>query len=106
MRDPGAELHAHVDALFPFCRSITGEGLRATLRYIGDYIPLRITEVPSGTAVLDWVVPLEWTIRDAAISRLDGERVVDFRRSNLHLLQYSRPINQWVGSGRAGWTSL
>ena len=96
MRDPGAELHAHVDALFPFCRSITGEGLRATLRYIGDHIPLRITEVPSGTAVLDWVVPLEWTIRDAAISRLDGERVVDFRRSNLHLLQYSRPVNRVV----------
>ena len=96
MSDLGAELHAHVEALFPLCRSITGQGLRATLRYIGDRVPLRVTEVPSGTAVLDWTVPLEWTIRDAAISRLDGERIIDFQRSNLHLLQYSHPIDRIV----------
>jgi aminopeptidase-like protein len=96
MPDIGAELYAHVQALFPLCRSITGEGLRTTLRYIARHIPLEVHEVPSGTPVLDWTVPNEWTIRDAAISTLAGERVVDFRRNNLHLLQYSAPIDRVV----------
>ena len=57
----GDVLHAHVSALFPLCRSITGAGLRQTLHYIGEHIPLQIHEVPSGTRVLDWEVPPEWT---------------------------------------------
>ena len=96
MPEIGDRLYRHVETLFPLCRSITGEGLRATLRYVARQIPLEIREVPSGTPVLDWVVPPEWTIRDAAISTLAGERVVDFRRNNLHLLQYSAPIDRVV----------
>lgn len=96
MPDIGDQLYKHVETLFPLCRSITGEGLRATLRYIAQQIPLEIREVPSGTKVLDWTIPPEWTIRDAAISTLSGERIVDFRHSNLHLLQYSAPIDRVV----------
>ncbi len=96
MRGTGADLYTHVETLFPICRSITGDGLRATLRYIARLIPLAIREVPSGTKVLDWEVPPEWTIRDAAISTLDGGRVVDFHRNNLHLVQYSRPLDRIV----------
>jgi aminopeptidase-like protein len=96
MPDLGGELHKHVEALFPICRSITGEGLRETLRYIGPLLPLEIREVPSGTRVLDWTVPPEWTIRDAFIATLGGRRVVDFRRNNLHILQYSTPVDRVV----------
>jgi aminopeptidase-like protein len=96
MPDLGGELHKHVAALFPFCRSITGEGLRETLRYIGRLLPLDIREVPSGTRVLDWTVPLEWNIRDAFIATLGGRRLVDFRRNNLHILQYSIPVDRVV----------
>lgn len=90
------ELRRHVEALFPICRSITGPGLRDTLRYVMQHIPLDLREVPTGTAVLDWEVPREWTVRGAMIHAMDGTTVVDFARNNLHLLQYSVPVNRVV----------
>jgi aminopeptidase-like protein len=92
----GENLHALVAALYPLCRSITGEGLRTTLRHIGGLIPLTITEVPSGTRVLDWEVPAEWTVRGARLMALDGRTVIDFARHNLHLVQYSEPVDRIV----------
>jgi aminopeptidase-like protein len=95
----GAILHAHVAELFPICRSITGEGLRETLRYIAHHVPLRLTEVPSGTQVLDWEVPPEWTLRGARIETLDGRPIVDVRNNNLHIVQYSVPFTGSVSRG-------
>ncbi|MBI5034926.1 MAG: DUF4910 domain-containing protein [Chloroflexi bacterium] len=80
--------------LFPICRSITGEGLRTTLKTISEYVPLKIIEIPTGTQVFDWQIPDEWNIRDAYIKNEAGERIVDFRQSNLHVLNYSTPIHQ------------
>ena len=65
-----------IEALFPICRSITGNGVRQTLAMIQDVVPLEIVEVASGTQVLDWVVPPEWNIRDAFIKNSAGERVM------------------------------
>jgi aminopeptidase-like protein len=89
-------LYAHVETLFPLCRSITGQGLRETLRYIAAYIPLEISEVPSGTPVLDWEVPLEWNVRAGRLRALDGRTIADFARNNLHLVQYSQPVDRVV----------
>lgn len=89
----GEELHAFAQELYPICRSITGDGLRRTLAMIQNRIPLQITEVPSRTQVFDWNVPREWNIRDAFIKSADGERVVDFRKCNLHVMNYSVPVH-------------
>lgn len=91
-REGGAELHQFVRDLFPICRSITGNGIRQTLAAIGKRIPLEISEVPTGTPVFDWTVPKEWNIRDAYIQGPDKKRVVDFQKSNLHVLNYSVPV--------------
>ena len=88
----GRELHAFAAELYPICRSITGAGIRQTLEIIGQRIPLRIFQVPSGTAVFDWTVPKEWNIRDAYIKDSKGKRVVDFQQCNLHVLNYSSPV--------------
>ncbi len=88
----GVEMHDLIRELYPVCRSITGDGLRETLRRIGARIPLVLHEVPTGTRAFDWTVPKEWNIRDAWIKNGSGERVVDFRRSNLHVLNYSAPV--------------
>jgi aminopeptidase-like protein len=88
----GHEMHAFMADLFPVCRSITGDGIRETLSLVGDRIPMDIHEVPSGTAVLDWTVPKEWNIRDAFIKNCRGEKIVDFKRSNLHVVNYSVPF--------------
>jgi len=90
------EMKALVGELYPIPRSITGEGLRRTLQAIGRRIPLRFTEVPSGTPVLDWTIPNEWNVADAYVARTRGERVIDFRASNLHLVGYSVPIRRRV----------
>ena len=83
-----------IEALFPICRSITGNGVRQTLAFVQDIIPLEIVEVPSGTSVFDWQVPKEWNVKDAYIKNERGDRVVDFRLNNLHVLNYSMPINR------------
>jgi aminopeptidase-like protein len=89
----GADMMRLAEALFPICRSITGNGTRESLRMIAWYIPLELKEVASGTSVLDWTVPKEWNIRGAYIARLDGTRVVDFAENNLHIVQYSVPLD-------------
>jgi aminopeptidase-like protein len=89
----GQEMHRFITDLFPICRSITGNGVRDTLHLIGKHIPIEIHEIPSGTKVFDWVVPNEWNIRDAYIMNIKGERVVDFKKSNLHVVSYSLPIH-------------
>ena len=88
----GRQMHDLVAELYPICRSITGEGLRATLRRVAQDTGLSIREVPSGTQVLDWTVPREWNIRDAWVANARGERVIDFRKSNLHVVNYSVPV--------------
>lgn len=89
----GDELHEFASQLYPICRSITGNGIRRTLALIQEQIPLKILEVPTGTAVFDWTVPKEWNIRDAYVKGPDGTRVVDFQKSNLHVLNYSTPVH-------------
>jgi len=89
----GRELHGFAAQLYPVCRSITGEGIRKTLAMISERVPLQLYDVPTGTPVFDWAVPKEWNIRDAYIKLPDGQRVVDFRKSNLHVLNYSVPVH-------------
>ena len=90
----GQEMHDLMRRLYPICRSITGDGVRSSLQIINEYVPLQIFEVPSGTPVFDWTVPKEWNVRDAFVKNAKGERVIDFREHNLHLVSYSVPIHQ------------
>jgi aminopeptidase-like protein len=92
LAEVGRELHRFATDLYPICRSITGEGVRQTLAAIQERVPLQISEIPTGTAVLDWTVPKEWNIRDAYIKDAHGERIVDFQQNNLHVLNYSVPV--------------
>jgi aminopeptidase-like protein len=78
--------------LMPICRSITGNGLRETLRILGREVPLVIHEVPTGTQVFDWTVPKEWNIYDAYIRNARGVRLVDFQQCSLHVVNYSVPV--------------
>lgn len=95
-KNVGQEIHQLISDLYPICRSITGNGVRETLKILNNYIPIEINEVKTGTQVYDWTVPKEWNIRDGFISRLDGEKVVDFSHLNLHVVSYSNSINQIV----------
>jgi aminopeptidase-like protein len=92
----GVSMMELVRELYPICRSITGDGVRETLRVLGERVPVEMHEVESGTPVLDWTVPLEWNIRDAWIADREGRRVVDFGESNLHVVSYSVPVRRRV----------
>lgn len=93
----GAAMHGWARDLFPICRSLSGPGVRETLAYLGKLLPgLQVHAIPSGSTVFDWTVPDEWSIRDAYIADESGRRVVDFRASNLHVLGYSEPVDQWL----------
>jgi aminopeptidase-like protein len=90
----GEEMHSLIRRLYPICRSITGNGVRETLRILKERVPLEIQEVPTGTRVFDWTVPKEWNIRDAFLVDPNGRKVVEFSRSNLHVLSYSVPVRK------------
>lgn len=92
----GQEMYSLIVDLFPICRSITGNGLRETLHRCQQFAPLTVHEVPSGTHVFDWTVPKEWNIRDAYVKNSKGEKIIDFQKSNLHVLNYSVPVNKVV----------
>jgi aminopeptidase-like protein len=92
----GTELHQFISDLYPICRSITGDGFRETLRQIQQHIPVTTYEVPTGTQVFDWTVPKEWNIKDAYVKNSKGDRVIDFQKSNLHIVHYSIPVHTKV----------
>tara|TARA_Y100000590_G_scaffold465023_1_gene636047 strand:+ start:250 stop:1539 length:1290 start_codon:yes stop_codon:yes gene_type:complete len=87
------KLAKHV--LFPICRSLTGSGVRETLKIIKKEFPkLKIYKVSSGTKVFDWNVPPEWNVKDAYILDKNSRKIVNFKNSNLHLVGYSVPVNK------------
>jgi aminopeptidase-like protein len=90
----GPAIHGLMRDLYPICRSITGDGFRQTLARLKQEIPLEVHEVASGTKVFDWTVPREWNIRDAYVKNSSGERVIDFRRHNLHVVSHSVPVQR------------
>lgn len=91
--ETGQELHAFSELMYPVCRSITGQGVRETLQLVQGKIPLTIHEVPSGRQVFDWQVPKEWNIKNAFVKNSKGEKVIDFKKHNLHVVSYSTPID-------------
>ncbi len=92
--DLGRAMHAFIGRLYPICRSITGDGVRKTLRLVQEQIPIKMHEVPTGTQVFDWKVPKEWTIRDAWVKDSSGKRLIDFCELNLHVVNYSSPVHR------------
>jgi aminopeptidase-like protein len=94
MESVGTALYECAAELYPLCRSLTGDGLRETLRRLQRLVPLTLHEVPTGTTVFDWTVPKEWNIRDAWVKNTRGQRVIDFQRSNLHVVSYSAPVRR------------
>lgn len=95
-RQLGQDMYDLISELYPICRSITGDGVRKTLHIIKQHIPLTVHEVPTGTKVFDWEVPKEWNINDAYIKNAKGEKIIDFKKSNLHVLNYSAPVKKKV----------
>jgi aminopeptidase-like protein len=92
----GERIYALAADLYPICRSITGEGVRATLGLMRRHIGLDVHEVPTGTKVLDWTIPKEWNIRAAHIKDARGNTIVDFANSNLHVMSYSVPVRRTI----------
>lgn len=93
----GEDMHELCRELFPICRSITGDGFRQSLAILQKHVPdMRVVEVPTGTKCFDWEVPKEWNIKDAYIITPNGNKICDFKKSNLHVVGYSKPINQVI----------
>jgi aminopeptidase-like protein len=96
MNEACHKMYQLIERLYPICRSITGNGVRQTLKIVNEYIPLEVMEVATGTQVFDWEVPKEWNINDAYVKNSKGERVVDFRLTNLSVVSYSTPVRKTV----------
>jgi aminopeptidase-like protein len=90
-------MYKNAEDLFPICRSLTGDGVRQTLTYVQNNLSgFKIRSVKSGTKAFDWTVPEEWNIRDAFIADDAGNKIIDFKNSNLHVVGYSEPVDKWI----------
>ena len=94
MKNREEEIDSYLRRLFPLNRSLTGEGNRETLNILQELIPLNIIEIPSGTQVYDWTIPKEWKLKEAWIKNADGEKIIDLKESNLHVVGYSVSLHQ------------
>lgn len=93
----GKEMYELCNKMFPYCRSLTGDGVRETLKTLREIVPkIKVHEVPSGTKAFDWIVPKEWRIRDGWIKNSSGDKILDFKENNLHVMGYSTPIDKKV----------
>ena len=90
------EMMELMNELYPICRSITGNGVRETLKIIRKHISVEKFEVPTGRKVFDWTVPNEWNIFDGYIIDPNGEKIIDFKKLNLHVVNYSIPIDTTI----------
>ncbi len=91
----GKLMYTRAKDLYPICRSLTGRGVDETLNYLKGIVPdLKICKIPTGTQVFDWTVPDEWEINDAFVADSDGNRIVDFKQHNLHVVGYSAPVDE------------
>lgn len=90
----GSKIHDLATKLWKFNRSITGNGVRQTLKIIQELIPgLVVNEIPTGTLAFDWEIPMEWNVESAYIIDPNGKIICDFSQNNLHLVGYSAPID-------------
>ncbi len=97
MESIGERMYLLASRLFPICRSITGKGFRESLEVLREIVPeIKVFEVPSGTPVFDWNIPKEWNCEGGGIYKLNGEKVIDFKDTNLHILGYSTPVDQII----------
>lgn len=103
VNEAGNRMYDFIGKIFRYNRSLTGDGVRQTLRDIDEYIAdvtgdikLNVKEIPSGESVFDWTVPKEWVIREAYIEDENGNHIIDMKDSNLHVLGYSIPVDRWV----------
>lgn len=98
----GQAIYDFAKKIFPFCRSITGQGIEDTLMMASEYIEKEVGKgftlykVPTGTKAFDWIVPKEWVIREAYIEDGTGRHIIDMKDNNLHVVGYSAPIDRWV----------
>ena len=90
----GALIYKWMEDLYEYPRSILGLGVRMTLGYIKNIIPeLVVHSIRSGTKVFDWTIPDEWSISSAYISDLAGNKIVDYKNNNLHVVGYSEQMD-------------
>ena len=85
-----------LENLFPICRSIMGNGVRESFSILKSITDFQIKEYPSGMQCYDWSIPDEWNIQDAFIEDSSGTKIIDFKKNNLHLVNYSIPIDQCI----------
>jgi aminopeptidase-like protein len=91
----GKKAYTWAKDIFPLNRSLTGEGVSKTLGYFKKICSdLQICNIKSGTKVFDWQIPSEWNVKEAYVSNLHGKKIIDFKKNNLHLMGYSKPINK------------
>ena len=83
--------------LFPITRSLTGNGVKKSLSIIKkEFSKLKIKKFKSGAKVFDWNIPEEWNVSEAHVIDKYNNKIIDFKKNNLHLVGYSTPIKRSI----------
>ena len=57
---------------------------------------MKIKKIKSVKKIFDWKVSSEWNVTEAYIKDENNEKIVDFKKNNLHLIDYLIPINKTI----------
>ena len=81
------------DELYPINRSLLGQGYDQSLKILNRYINFKKIKYKSGSKIFDWKVPNEWIVKEAYIE-FKKKRILDYKNSNLHIINYSYPMKK------------
>ena len=95
--DEANEMYKWIEDLFPINRSLTGEGVDHTISYLKKINPeFELIKFKSGEKVFDWIIPQVWSINDAFIEHESGKKFAEFKKNNLHIVNYSSPLKKKI----------
>ena len=93
----GHKIHKFAKSIFNINRSLTGPGVRETLKELKIICPkLNIKSYNSNIKVFDWKIPLEWNLKDGYIIGPDGKKFCELKKNNLHIMGYSEPVEKYL----------
>jgi aminopeptidase-like protein len=90
----GKKIYHFANKLWPLNRSLTGSGVRETLRQISKHLPrIKIKSIKSGAKVFDWTIPKEWSVKEAYITTPSGRKICNFLKNKVKVRYYNNLKN-------------
>lgn len=91
--DTQERMKTFIEKYYMLNRITVGDDTSRFVHELAAEIGTEVLSISSGEECLTWVIPPKWTVREAYVQTLSGERVADFSWHPLYLKSYSAPFS-------------